>query len=89
MSYPLLPTCLVRLVSFVDGQVCLVSPQTRFKYAPTQSEDGKDELSAAPLERQQGQIAVFHIIGFEQRELLRSICVGIRVISINDDGIGQ
>jgi hypothetical protein len=44
---------------------------------------------AAPLEQQQGHIAVFPIIGVEQRELLRAICVGIRVIGINDDGINR
>ena len=48
----------------------------------------KDELSAAPLEQQQLHIAVFHVIGIEQRELLRAICISIRVICINDDGIG-
>lgn len=45
-------------------------------------------FAAAPLEQQQGHIAAFPIIGVEQRELLRAICVGIRVIGINDDGIG-
>ena len=45
-------------------------------------------FAAAPLEQQQGHIAVFPIIGVEQRELLRAICVGIRVIGINMESIG-
>ena len=51
-------------------------------------EDGKNKLSATSLEQKQGHIAVFPVIGVEQRELLRAVCVGIRVIGIDDDGIG-
>ena len=50
-------------------------------------EDGKDELSAAAYEQKQGHIAVFPVIGVEQRELLRAVGVGVRVIGIDDDGM--
>ena len=59
---------------------CLVSP--------TRPEDGKDEFSAAALEQQQGHIAVLPVLGVEQGELLCTVCIGIRVIGIDDDGIG-
>ena len=55
--------------------------------SPARPEDGKDELSAAAFEQKQGHIAVFPVIGVEQRELLRTVCVGIRIIGIDDDGI--
>ena len=55
--------------------------------SPARPEDGKDELSAAAFEQKQGHIAVFPVIGVEQRELLRAVGVGVRVIGIDDDGI--
>ena len=56
--------------------------------APVRSEDGKDEFPTAALEQQQRHIAVFSVIGVEQGKLLCAVCVGIRVIGINDNGIG-
>lgn len=54
--------------------------------SPGRPEDGKDELSAAAFEQKQRHIAVFPVIGVEQRELLRTVCVGIRIIGIDNDG---
>ena len=56
--------------------------------SPSRPKDGKDELSAAAFEKKQGHIAVFPVINVEQRELLCSVCLGIHVIGIDDDGSG-
>ena len=44
--------------------------------------------AAAAFEQKQGHIAVFPVIGVEQRKLLRAVCVGIRIVGIFEAGHG-
>ena len=50
--------------------------------------DWEYQPAAPAFEQQERHVAVLSIICIEQGELLGTVCVGVRVVSIDDDGIG-
>ena len=54
----------------------------------TQPKDRENQSAAPAFEQQERHVAVLSIICIEQGELLGTVCVGVRVVSIDDDGVG-